>query len=336
VLDLAVVPEQHRDKAAAAITASFGAGGASAIRPVQGGASGALTFAVETGHGDHLLRLEVPSGVLRNPHQYTCMEIAAEAGIAPPIRHVDADAGVVVMPLIATRPLAEHAGGGAALAAEAAALLRRLHDATPFPTLADHLQNLDGLLRHLASSGRVGPGLLDRHRQGFDEVRAAYPWEPSTFVSCHNDPNQFNVLSDGERLWLIDWETASRNDPMIDLATMATHAAADPEARVVLLRTWLGRDPDATTDAHLTLAARLVQLFAGCILLVAVVDPAVPVHHDLTPMTEAEFRDGIGSGRLVPGQPGTTHAFAKMVLQGFLDDLATPAVQHALAVAATG
>ena len=67
--------------------------------------------------------------------------------------------------------------------------------------------------------------------RGFERVRAAYPWQPDTFVSGHNDPNQFNVLYDGDRLWLIDWETAYRNDPYVDLATLCSALAPTPAPR---------------------------------------------------------------------------------------------------------
>ena len=71
-----------------------------------------------------------------------------------------------------------------------------------------------------SSSGLFAPGLLDRHQKGFERIREAYPWDAAALVSSHNDPNPANILFDGERLWLIDWETAYRNDPLVDVATL--------------------------------------------------------------------------------------------------------------------
>jgi hypothetical protein len=62
-----------------------------ALQPVGGGASGALIYRVDTDHRSYLLRMETRRGALRNPHQYTCMQTAAEAGVAPPLVHADAD-----------------------------------------------------------------------------------------------------------------------------------------------------------------------------------------------------------------------------------------------------
>ena len=152
-----------------------------------------------------------------------------------------------------------------------------------------------------SDSGRVAPGLLDAHRAGLEAIRAAYPWQPATFVSCHNDPNQQNLLFDGHRLWLVDWETASRSDPFIDVAIMAAHLAPTTELRELLLSSSLGRPPDALDQARLALMARVTQLYVGCALLVIAVDPATPTHTDLGSMGLDELRAAFARGELVGG-----------------------------------
>lgn len=329
------VPESHRAKLREALEHGFGLGAVSSVRGVGGGASGALTYRVEARDGAFLLRAETLVGPMRNPHQYECMQVAADAGIAPPIRYVDADAGVAVLRWIEQRPLSAFAGGPAALATATGELLARLHDTATFPAGRDHLENLAGLLGHLESSGRVAPGLLDRHRDAFDELRAAYPWRPHEHVSAHNDPNQFNLLYDGDRLWLVDWETAGRNDPMIDIATACSYLGQTPELRDRLLTAWLGRSPDEVVIAKVVLAENLVRLFAGCVLLAIVVDPANQTQTDLTAMTLAEFGDRIERGDLIAGQPTTTLSYAKIALHAFLVAMQTPEVRAAMALVST-
>jgi aminoglycoside phosphotransferase (APT) family kinase protein len=330
------VPEAHREKLAAALANAFGSGEVSSVLAFTGGASGAMTYRVEAGDGAYLLRGETIAGPMRNPNQYECMQRAADAGIEPPIRYVDADAGVVVIRWIDQRPVTGFAGGPVALASAGGQLLARLHETAPFPSRGDHLQNLAGLLGFVVSSGRVAPGLLDRHGEAFEQIRAAYPWRPDTHVSCHNDPNQFNLLYDGDRLWLVDWETANRNDPMIDLATMCTHLGPTVELRDEVLAAWRGAPVDELLRSKVVLAENLVRLFAGCILLLIVQDPATPSHTDLTAMSPVEFGERIERGDLVAGQPATTLAFAKMSLAGFLEAMETPEVSRALEVAAAG
>jgi thiamine kinase-like enzyme len=327
------VPDEHRPKLAAAVEEGFDMGEVASIRRTGGGASGALTYRVDSkGDGAFLLRAETIGGPLRNPDQYDCMQIAADAGIAPPIRYVDPDAGVIVIKWIDERPLDDFTGGPPALATAAGELLGRLHSTSAFPARRDHLDNLAGLIGFLDSSGRVAPGLLDAHRAAFEELRAVYPWQPDEHVSAHNDPNQFNLLYDGDRLWLVDWETANRNDPMIDVATACSYLGQTPELRDRFLSAWQGREPDDLVKAKLVLAENLVRLFAGCILLMIVVDPATPTHTDLAAMSLAEFGSRIAQGDLVAGTPATTLAYAKIVLAAFVDAMQTPEVRAAMAV----
>ncbi|MFL6205912.1 MAG: phosphotransferase [Acidimicrobiales bacterium] len=334
-LDLSIVPEERRNLVHAVVDAAFGTT-AHAIAAVAGGWSGALTYRVDASDGPFLIRVEMIRGFVRNPYQYDCMRIAAEAGIAPPIRHLDADAGVVVMPFLTARPLSDHPGGPLGVARDAGALLARLHQTVPFRAHGDYLTNLTTMVQFLEGSGRVAPGLLQPHRAGFERIRAAYPWQPERFVSSHNDPNEQNLLFDGRRLWLVDWETASRSDPFIDAAIMASYLAPTNDLRHVLLSAWLGRPPDRLDQARLALMARITQLYVGCVLLLIAVDPATPRHTDLAAMDLDELRATFARGDLVGGTAVGSIAFAKTMLQMFLDSLTTPDLDESLRVIALG
>jgi hypothetical protein len=137
-------------------------------------------------------------------------------------------------------------------------------------------------------------------------------------------------------LWLIDWETARRNDPMIDLATVASYVAPTPEARTALLRAWSGAEPTPVLEARLEVMGLLVRLFAGSILLLIVPDPASPVHTDLDALSLADFGREIAEGRLVPGTPAATLGFARTMLRSFVEGMAAPVTDRALRVLAAG
>ena len=86
------IPAPQRDSVRSALAAAFGSTPIGAIVPITGGDSGALPFRVQAGGRSVLLRLEGPASPLRNPHQYVSMRIAADAGIAPRIYHIDEEA----------------------------------------------------------------------------------------------------------------------------------------------------------------------------------------------------------------------------------------------------
>jgi hypothetical protein len=172
-------------------------------------------------------------------------------------------------------------------------------------------------------------------REAFEEIRAVYPWDPATFVSAHNDPNQFNLLYDGTRLWLVDWETASRNDPYIDIATLCAHLAPTSELQDLILARVLATPPDDRARARLFLAHQLVRLFAGAMLLLIAGDPAEPA--DMSgALTPDEFAAAVTRGDLVAGEPSTTLAFATSVLGTVLHRAGSSDGTHALTVLGRG
>jgi len=333
------IPDERRETARSALTTAFGRAPIAALQPITSGAS-ALSYRIEVAGRSYLLRLESPlRDVVRDPQRaYRCMQTAAEAGIAPALHHADAAAGVAIMDFVPQRPLSGYPGGAAGLARDLGTLVARLQATPAFPSVADYPAVLEGLLGRLAGSGLFTPGLLDRHREGFERIRQAYPWEEPALVSSHNDPHPGNVLFDGERLWLIDWETAYRNDPLLDVAIITMYLAAAPELEEALLRSWLGRAPDRTLRARLILMRQLARLFYACAssLHAAGSPRAVVAETDLAALTPAEFRAAIDQGRMVLGAPETQRIGGKVALAAFLAGLAEPEFEAALTVARRG
>src|ERR1700753_1795446 len=143
-----VVPETHRELARSALAEAFGPAKDPSIRPVVGGASGALTYRIEVNERSYLMRLETRRGPLRNPHQYTCMKIAADAGIAPALRYADEAAGVAILDFIEQRPLQDYPGGALGLVTGMGRLAAQLQQAPAFPELADYLAILERMLAY--------------------------------------------------------------------------------------------------------------------------------------------------------------------------------------------
>jgi Ser/Thr protein kinase RdoA (MazF antagonist) len=256
------------------------------------------------------------------------MQLAADAGIAPPIRYVDADAGVVVMAWIPGRPLGEFPSGAPALARELGGLVRRLQQTEVFPEFRDYAVVIERLLALVR--GLCAPGLLDQHDAGFNELRAAYPWNAGARVSSHNDLNPHNVIFDGQRLWLIDWETAYRNDLFVDVATAAENCAATPDLERVLLEAWSDGPVDATAEARLRVMRVLTRLYyAGLLMMLGAAGSQAPVT-DLSAPSEAEFRERLASGTIAARGAEMMTTLGKMHLAKFIAGLADPGTSVAL------
>ena len=125
------------------------------------------------------------------------------------------------------------------------------------------------LLDGLAASGLFAPGLLEPHAGALARLRAARPWDVAALVPSHNDPNPRNLIYDGRRLWLVDWELARQNDPLFDLAIISTELADTPPLQTALLTAAFGRAPGEAQLAELAVVRLLARLFYGCIALEA-------------------------------------------------------------------
>jgi aminoglycoside phosphotransferase (APT) family kinase protein len=327
------IPEDRREKARSALAATFGRSPVTVLQPLTAGAS-ALSYHIEVAGRPYLLRLEsFRRDEVRDPHRaYLCLRAAAEAGVAPAVHHADPAAAVAIMDFVPERPLSDYPGGAPPLVRDLGSLVNRLQATPAFPPVFDYPALIGILLGRLIGSGLFAAGLLESHRDGFERIREAYPWDSGTLVSSHNDLNPGNILFDGKRLWLVDWETAYRNDPLLDVATLSLFFAGAPDLESALLRSWLGREPDHMLRARFSLMRQLARLFYGCAASLNAANTPVAAEPatDLKAPTHEQFRDALAQGRPIAGAPETQRIIGKMALAGFLAGLATPEFEEAL------
>jgi thiamine kinase-like enzyme len=67
---------------------------------------------------------------------------------------------------------------------------------------------------------------------------------PVDMVFGHNDLLAANLIDDGQRLWLVDWEYSGFNSPLFDLGGLASNNAFDADQERALLSRYFDREPD--------------------------------------------------------------------------------------------
>ena len=186
-------------------------------------------------------------------------------------------------------------------------------------------------MAHVCRTGLFAAGVLDRCTERLAHISEAYRRHAPAPVSSHNDSIPANILFDGERLWLVDWESAYRNDPLVDIAIVADNLARTGQLESVLLRAWLGHQPDAALLARLALVRALTRLYyAGVLLSAAATFPRAAPDTDLDAPTSGELQAAVGTGHLKPGAPETRHALGKMFVASFLKGVETPGFSTAV------
>jgi len=68
---------------------------------------------------------------------------------------------------------------------------------------------------------------------------------PVAIAFCHNDLLASNLIDDGRKLWLIDWDYAGFNSPLFDLSNLASNNEFEAEQERSMLATYFGHEPDA-------------------------------------------------------------------------------------------
>jgi aminoglycoside phosphotransferase (APT) family kinase protein len=327
---LSALSDAQRETVHSALLAAFD-GAPVGIAPIAGGASSASTFRLKVRSRRYLLRVEGQPSPLRNPHQYACMRIAAEAGIAPGIHYVDEVARVAVIDFIEQQPLKAYPGGQRTLAPALGDLLSRVQATPVFPYYVNYPDIVARLFAHVRRTGLFADGLLDAHVERLQLLHETYDRGSTGLVSSHNDPIPSNILFDGERLWLIDWESAYCNDPLVDVAIMLDNLARTPELESLFLQSWLGRAPDQALHARLQLIRALTRLYyAGVLLSASAAAAWTKPDTGLLAPTLPELQQAVHEGRLKPGAPETKHILGKMFLVSFFSGVTPPGFDAAV------
>jgi thiamine kinase-like enzyme len=207
-----------------------------------------------------IMRTEDPT------RHYTCMRAAAEAGLAPHVRYTSVEDKISITDFVEARPLA---------ASEALvrlpAVLRTLHalppfGRAPFNTTCTFLLNkgpaLDGFLQKFQAANILPKAESEEFFARYAEVAAVYPHDDAEMVSSHNDlfkPD--NILFDGQRVWLVDWEAAFLNDRYADLALVANQVVTNDAEERAYLQEYFGAAPDRYQLARFHLMQQLAHLF---------------------------------------------------------------------------
>ena len=97
-------------------------------------------------------------------------------------------------------------------------------------------------------------------------------------VPCHNDLLPANLIDDGDRIWLIDYELSGNNDACFELGNIAAEAHLSPEALAELVTAYYQR-PRRSKIARAWLLGGLVGMY-GWALWGAIQHGASPIDYD--------------------------------------------------------
>ena len=171
--------------------------------------------------------------------EYIAASRAADLGIAPPVQGIFD--GCLVTTFVSGVEIPPDQFAGEATLDSLAAILRAFHTSGTlqhtFDAFAVPRLHRDAALRH----GVTIPAVYESVAAIVEEIARAFAVSPDPAVPCHNDLLRANVLRDGERLWLLDWEYAGMNDRAFDLGNLAVNNDLSDGAEEHLVGEYHGR-----------------------------------------------------------------------------------------------
>ena len=254
--------------------AVFGVDAPDSLERLTGGLSGAGVFRMAVAGKAYLLRLENPRDrMVPLAVWQPCMRQAAQAGLAPAVHYADPDDRIAILDFIVKQPLAPaYQGRRHALAQNLAARVRALHDTPVFASLIPYLTAVDHISGAFRQTGAVSDGLLAPLLAAYRRIQAVYRQRPQDHVSSHNDLNPRNLLYDGRKIWMVDWESAFAADRYVDLACAANFFMRSEDEAQALLAAYWGREPTAQQRARFYLMRQVNQIFYGLALILVAVE----------------------------------------------------------------
>jgi aminoglycoside phosphotransferase (APT) family kinase protein len=326
------IPETHSAAVLQALAETFGVTAVDELTDLTERAGSNRAFRILVAGRAYMLRINTRRGDVAR--QFTCMRMAAEAGLTPRVWYTSDEDRVSITDFVNALPLS---------AAEAIrhlpVALRILHALPQFPpasfnTTCTFLLHqgpmLDGFLKKFQTESPLPKREIEQVLTQYLRIVDAYAPPASDIVPSHNDlfkPD--NILFDGSRPWLIDSEASFPNDRFADLAAVANMLATDEQDERAFLQTYFAAPPTPYQQARLHLMRQLAHMFYAMAFLAgsspeklaALNEPEIPY---------SEFQARFWSRELVLSDDRPKATFSRVHWQELLHNLRQPRYEEAL------
>jgi thiamine kinase len=155
------------------------------------------------------------------------------AGLAPDVVVCDPDRDLLVTRFVRAATWTRQAARETGNLRRIGAALRTLHSLPLRPGIRP--VSFAAQARFLADQLGAGDGAHTALRRVAATAFDMLAGREAFAALCHNDLHHLNILDDGERLWLVDWEYGGCGDPLFDLASFLCQHESTHEERQVLL-----------------------------------------------------------------------------------------------------
>ena len=227
---------------------------ATSVAPLDGGITN-RNYRVRTAEGDHVVRLSDPESsdlAIDRENEYRNSVAAADSGAAPEVTAYLPGEGVLVVRWVEGRTFNEDDVGDERNLPRIAEVCRRLHEGPAFVNAFDMFDIQERYLDLVTGRGyRLPPRYLD-FSSHVARMRTVMRRAPERQVPCNNDLLAANIIDDGQRLWLIDYEYSGMNEASFELGNIWSESTLPEDSLDLLVHSyWDREDPAKVARARL-------------------------------------------------------------------------------------
>jgi len=255
------------------------------------------------------------------------MKTAAEAGIAPRIWYVGTEDGILIADFVEARPYPPD------MALLVARTLSRVHSLQGFqkPKVGSYFDAMDRLVSAFSAARLLPPDEIDELLRRYADLMKVYPRGDAELVASHNDVKPQNMVFDGKKLWLVDWEAAFLNDRYVDLSISANFFVRD-EQESAYLTAYFGAPATPYQHARFYLMRQALHVFYAAFLLVTASRAGVSIDSTATRPDFDDFHRRLISGEVDLTKPEAKVQYAFVHLDAAKQQVQTPRFDEALAL----
>ncbi|GAA3928417.1 phosphotransferase [Chitinophaga oryziterrae] len=296
LINSSLIPTSRIAAVEMALLQAFGTSAVTDISLLAGGLSASSVYKIVVHNKPYVLKLNAhATATLPKP-----LVLAAAAGIAPPLHYQDIENGISISGFIDSKPIRAVLAPDK-LIAELAGTLKAIHS-VPCEVEGDDLQGtIDGMIDRFRQTNMLSGPVFDECFGHYEKIRDKYPWKDTNKVFSHNDLNPSNILYDGERIWIIDWDVAFLNDQYIDLANVANFFVHTGEQESILLNKYFDNAADDYKTARFFVMRQVCRIIYAMLMFQVAVQskPADYIHNqEMEGIGLKEFGALMGSGQL--------------------------------------
>ncbi len=191
--------------------------------PLGGGMTN-LNYRIRLGGAEYVVRVTSPESAhleIERTAEHAASQMAAGLGLGPQVAAFLPEIGCLVTHFIPGRPVPPEELREPGMLAQVARAVRSFNEGPPIPSSFSPFRVVESYAATATARGATLPADYPPALRVAGEIESVLQGPEHRPVPCHNDLLNANMIHDGSRIRLVDWEYAGMGDRYFDLGNLS-------------------------------------------------------------------------------------------------------------------